>query len=128
MLTIYDDATLRSALSELAATPICDTVNRIAYDAKASGLWELTCILVLQGGADATEPEHLLGFNPLGGPLQDSDQPFMPYWSWLERHEDHFEMLLTAGDEGFAYFVLVPDSDASPLAGLLRRHTGNLES
>ncbi len=127
MINIYDDATLEAAL----ATPLNDTcrelVCRIASDAKASDLWHLTCILVIDFDDAAGELESTLGFDPLTGPLHVHGEPFVPYWAWLERHADHFEMLITAGDEGFATFVLIPDADRSGLSALCRAHSETVE-
>ena len=127
MLTIYNNATLDTAL----ATPLNDTcrelIGRIASDAQASDLWDLTCIIVIEPDDAEGELESTLGFDPLTGPLRVHDEPFVPYWAWLERHADHFEMLITAGDEGFAYFVLIPDADRSGLSALCRAHSEKVE-
>ena len=127
MLTIYDDATLEAA----TATPLNDTcrelIGRIASDAQVSDLWHLTCIVVLELADAEGELESTLGFDPLTGPLYVEGETFVPYWAWLERHADHFEMLITAGDEGFAYFVLIPEIDGNRLAALCRTQVGTVE-
>lgn len=120
MLTIYDDATLDGALNILAPSAIRDTLTKIAHDAKASDLWPtLTCALVVQNGDRVADLQEALGFDPLTGPLYEAGETFEPYWSWLENHGDHYEMLITASDEGFAFFVLIAIDSGLPLARLL---------
>ena len=125
MLTIYDDATYDAALNNLPASEIRDTLFRIVQDAKASDLWTLTCVLLVQASDDEAELRETLGFDPLVGPLREVGSAFEPYWSWLERHRDHYEMLITAGDEGFANFVLVSDEPDAPLTRLLAAHSAS---
>ena len=127
MLTIYDDITLDEALETLPASAIRDTLSEIVSDAKACDLWALTCVLVVQAGDHVTDLRETLGFDPLGGPLHEPGIPFEPYWSWLERHKGHYEMLITAGDEGFAYFILIPDDGPSALVALVGPDLGTLE-
>ncbi|MXO74839.1 hypothetical protein GRI40_06345 [Altererythrobacter aerius] len=122
MLTMYDDATLEVALKAVPASAIRDTLMRVVHDAKACDLWSLTCVLVIETGDDGAELRETLGFDPLTGPLHEPGTTFEPYWSRLERHSDHYEMLITAGNEGFAYFVLVPDNTGAALARFLAAH------
>ena len=99
MHIIYDDATLAAATTDRAL------IERIAHDAKASDLWELTCIVVIGDNDTAEDFEEALGFPPSSGPLGIEGDD---YWSWLERHGDRVEMMMTAGDSGFAWFVVMP--------------------
>ena len=121
MQTIYDDATLRSALQQLADARLADCINRITHDAKASDLWNLTCIAVIEPQDSPEDLASVLGFDPLLGPLNDGDEEFIPWWDWLEHRPGYFELLHTTGTE-FAYFILVPDKgpDRSGLATLCR--------
>lgn len=120
MLTIYDDTTLQAALTTPLDKTCADLIECIASDARASDLWELTCIVVVENGDTAEEFEDVLGYSPSTGPLGSEGEA---YWSWLERHDGWHEMLITAGDTGFAYFVLIPDTgeDLAGLARLCRR-------
>lgn len=107
MITIYDDATLAAALAQLTGTPAAKLVSRIASDAQASGLGELTAIAVIEEQDTAEEFEELLGYLPSTGPLGGEGAADLPYWSWLEEHGDLVELLIPAGNE-FAWFVLLP--------------------
>lgn len=120
MIEIYDDATLEAALATPLDAITRDLVGRIVSDARASGLWaNLTCILVVEPDDTAEVIGDTLGFSPLEGPFGEAGSP---YWTWLETHRGWHEMLLTVGNEGFAYFLLIPDRgpDRSGLAALCR--------
>lgn len=104
MHLIYDDATLTAALAATCDETSRTLIERIAHDAKASDLWELTCIVLIEHNDIAQDFEEALGFDPALGPLEDGE----PYWSWDERHGEMLELLITAGNEGYAWFVLVP--------------------
>lgn len=127
MFTIYDDTTLAAALRTLPDSAVRDTLSRIVSDAKASNLWALTCVLVTHAEDNATDLQEVLGFDPLKGPLHEEGMSFEPYWSWLERHKNHYEMMVTAGDGGFAYFILVPDDGPCDLLELFGVDPGTLE-
>jgi hypothetical protein len=120
MIEIYDDTTLAYSLATMADADLALLIGRIAHDAKASGLWSLTAIVVVRGPADLADLEAYLGFDPLVGPFGAAEAG--PYWSYLERHQRYFEMLHCVGDTGFASFILIRDVTANPLAALCRRH------
>ncbi len=108
MRLIYDDLTLTAAL---AATPDGTSrtlIERIAHDAKASDLWELTCIVVIGDYDTDREFEEVLGYPPSTGPLGGEGAAVEPYWSWLERHGGWVELMITAADTGFAWVVVMP--------------------
>lgn len=110
MHLIYDDATLVAALAATLDETSRTLIERIAHDAKASDLWELTCIVVIGDSDSAQDFEEALGFDPALGPLGGEGEPFDPYWSWQERHGGKIELLMTAGDSGFAWFMVMPES------------------
>lgn len=110
MIEIYDNSTLEDAL----ATPLDNTtrelVGRIAFDARASGLWKLTCIVIVGDGDTAGEFEAVLGYPPSTGPLGGEGGAASPYWSWREDHGtngDTVELLVPAANEGFCWFLIM---------------------
>lgn len=127
MLEIYEE-TIAAALTAPLDAVCRDLVGRIVSDARASGLWDLTCIAVLDPTDGTEDLKQLLGFDPRTGPLGGADGEFTPWWDWLEHHPGYFELLHTTGSD-FAYFVLVPDCGPDPtgLAALCRQHADTLE-
>lgn len=109
MHTIYDDVTLAAALAAAPNNTSRTLLERIAHDAKASDLWELTCIVLIGEDDTDREFEEVLGYPPCPGPLGGEGAAVEPYWSWLERHGGWVELLITAGDSGFAWFLIMPD-------------------
>lgn len=107
MHLIYDDATLAAATCDDTSRSL---IERIAHDAKVSDLWELTCIVVIGENDSEGDFEDVLGFPPSTGPLGGEGARVEPYWSWLERHGDRVELMMTAGDSGFAWFVIMSES------------------
>lgn len=110
MHLIYDDATLAAALAATLDDTSRTLLERIAHDAKASDLWELTCIVVIDHADTAHAFEDVLGYPPSTGPLGGEGEAPDPYWSWLERHGDLVELMMTAADSGFAWFIITPES------------------
>lgn len=109
MHTIYDDATLDAALAATRDDTSRTLLERIAHDAKASDLWELTCIVLIDPADTARAFEDVFGYPPNSGPLGGEEAVALPYWSWLERHGGLVELLITAGGSGFAWFVVMPE-------------------
>ena len=109
MHLIYDDATLATAQAATCDLTSRTLIERIAHDAKASDLWELTCIVVIDHADTAQAFKDVLGYSPFTGPLGGEGAAVEPYWSWLERHGGWVEMMMTAGDSGFAWFVIMPE-------------------
>ena len=119
MNIICDDETFAAARVEISDGGLATIIERIVHEAKASDLWDLTCILVVDPADDGSELQHILGFDFSDGPLADASAEFMPWWQWLVRHGEWYELLHTAGDTGYATFILVPVG--SPLAPPLHR-------
>jgi hypothetical protein len=108
MHTIHDDATLAAAL---AAAPDCTSrtlIERIAHDAKACDLWNLTCIVLIGDDDTDREFEEVFGYPPSTGPLGGEGAAVLPYWSWRERHGGWTELMIAAGDGDFAWFIIMP--------------------
>ena len=121
MLNLPDMTTLRAAIEHEQRPDLKRLLEERLGDTIHSGLEENTHVLVVE--ADDTEEQivEAVGFSPLRTRIDNlpgSD------WDWLERHAGWFELLYCVGDSGFAYFLLVEDSDRSPLAELCRREAG----
>jgi hypothetical protein len=114
MLSLYDEATTKAAL----ALPIDPDLRallttRIVHYA-AAGLTSATHILVIQPGDTGSAIEREIGFYPttdiINGVCSESAD-FHPFWDWLHDLGGWFEMIVTVGDSGFAYILLIEDAD-----------------
>lgn len=106
MISIYDEATYRSALLHRAA----EHIKRHWLHAVTHGLQLLTYILLIEHGDTEKEVVAAIGFTPLQNPLTGlpiEHNDFEPHWSWLQGHGQWLEMIVTVGDSGFAYILLI---------------------
>jgi|TARA_R100000049_G_C1956050_1_gene111135 hypothetical protein len=89
------------------------------HDTIECSLQDLTHVLVIE--ADDTEEAVIeaIGFSPLRSRI-DPDKNG-PNCDWLEKHPGWCELIFTVGNAGFAYIVLIEDSDRSPFAVRCRR-------
>ena len=77
-------------------------------------LTDLTQILIIQVGDREQDVIEEIGLSPLVNPLDGcryGDPQFQPWWDWLQDTGGWFEMIVTVGDTGFAYVLLVQDDD-----------------
>ena len=114
MLSLYDEAATRAVLS-LPIDPDLRALltTRIVHYA-AAGLAAATHILVIQPGDTESEIEREFGFYPttniING-VRSGSAAFHPFWDWLQDLGGWFEMIVTVGDSGFAYILLIEDAD-----------------
>lgn len=105
--THVTDATLKRLLEERAA----DTAH--------CGLQEYTHVLVIEEDDREQQIVEAIGFSPLKTRIDGIEN--CPDWDWSEWHSGWWELLYTVGNDGFAFILLVEDSDSSPLARLCRK-------
>lgn len=105
MHIIYDDATLEAALTAARDDTSRQLIELIAADAKASELWDLSCMVLVDRQDTAQDFERVLGFAPSTGPSGAAGEA---YWSWREQRGGWTELHITAGDSEFAWFVVMP--------------------
>jgi len=114
MLSLFDEATTRAALT-LPIDPGLRALlsTRIIHYA-AAGLASATHILVIQPGDTESAIEREIGFYPttniING-VRSGSAAFHPFWDWLQDLGGWFEMIVTIGDSGFAYILLIQDAD-----------------
>lgn len=110
-------------LEAAVATVTDDRLKRLLEDRLSDtihcGLQDQTHVVVVE--ADDTEAEIVdaIGFSPLRSRIDNC--PNSVDCDWTERHDGWWELLFCVGDSGFAYIVLVEDSERSPLAHLCRQ-------
>ena len=82
--------------------------------AREAGLQDQTHVLVVQPGDEEAAIEAEIGFSPLVDPLSGSRfgvDGFQPYWAWLQDLGGWYEMIVTVGNSGFAFILLIEMAD-----------------
>ena len=116
MLSIYDCASFEGAAARTTDPQLHGLITRHWSSAQARGLAELTHIVVIQRGDDETTVEAEIGFNPLVSPLDGTrygTSNFQPHWAWLQDVGGWYEMIVTVGNSGFAFILLIDKSDGA---------------
>lgn len=127
MISIYDEDTSRAALACALDGQLRTAINTHLDRATKNGLQAMTYLLVVEATDTDTAIEQELGFSPLVCPIDGyhwRDARFVPQWAWLDHQRGWFELIITVGNSGFAYILLVADSaDAvSDLVAMCRHH------
>lgn len=124
MLSLPDAAAIRAALNQPLDGKLHDILREALATAEANGVADLTHVLVVQAGDTEEAIEQELGWSPLEHPIDGhrfGTAKFEPYWAWLQDRGGWYELIHTIGNSGFAFLLLVEDSEDSPLARLCRR-------
>ena len=114
MLSIYNEATLKAALAS-AIDPKARALlaARLKQNAKYN-LTGLTHLLVVQPGDTEQDIIREVGFSPLTNVIDGArfgSDAFHPFWDWLQERDGWFELIVTVGNDGFAYVLLIQDVD-----------------
>lgn len=129
MLSIYDDTSARAALDQPLNATLRTLVTDRLGDAHAVGLADLTHIVVIQPGDTEQAIRQELDWSPLENPI-DGDRfgttNFLPYWPWLQDLGGWYELLHPVGNDGFAYILLIENTEGVPadLLAMCRAHAG----
>lgn len=122
MINLPDMEAVRAALRQ----PLKPELKRLLADRLANtescGLASLTHILVIEAQDTEAAVIDAVGFSPLASRIDGNSN--QPDWDWLERHEGWWEALYCVGDSGFAFILLIENSDESPWAELCRKARG----
>jgi len=127
MISLSDRASLKNALNAPVRSdlkPLLFTRIRHALDA---GLADLTHIVVVEGQDCEQAIIDEIGFSPATSPLDGiryTSPGFIPGWAWLEDFNGWFEMIWPVADSGFAFILLIEDTQQRPsdLIIMCRRH------
>ena len=115
MLSFHDSAAISAAPTKLPIDP--DLKQLLAdrvHDWTATDLLDLTHLAIIQAGDTEQTIVDEVAFSPLVNPIDGrrfGSKGFEPGWDWLERHDGWFEMIVTVGNDGFAYVLFIQDSD-----------------
>jgi hypothetical protein len=115
MLSLHDAATITAAPNSASIDPTLKQLlaDRI-HDWTATDLLDLTHLLIVQAGDTEAAVIAEVAFSPSVNPLDGrrfGSKGFEPGWDWLERHDGWFEMIVTVGNDGFAFVLFIQDSD-----------------
>lgn len=113
MLSLHDEATIQAALALPISSHLRDLLTTRIIHYAAAGLGSLTHIVVIQPGDTAAVIMREIGLYPTTSPIDGAhfgSMAFHPFWDWLENQGGWFEMIVTVGDTGFAYILLIEDA------------------
>ena len=98
----------------------------------ATGLLGLTHLVIIEVGDTDVSIIDELAFSPLVNPLdglRHGMEGFVLPFDYLEDHGGWFELIVTVGNDGFAFHLFVRDRDGvdPELLALCRAHTQQLK-
>ena len=125
MISLPDRASLERALTAPVRADLKTVLHARIRQTLEAGLSDLTHVLVVESADTEDEVIEAIGFSPLNNPIDGTrfgDPGFLPHWDWLQRHHGWVELIITVGDSGFAYILLIEDGEAdqSGLAAMCR--------
>lgn len=122
MLSLPDPAAIRATLNQPLDGKLHSILRNTLASAEANGVADLTHVLIVQDGDTEEAIEQELGWSVLEHPIDGhrfGKAEFEPYWAWLQNRGGWYELILTIGNSGFAYIIVIEDSPGAP-AELLR--------
>ena len=117
MISISHPVAFAAALSGAHGTPLYDLLAAHAAEFADPALKDQTQILVIR--PDTTEQDIIdeVGFSPLVNSIDGTRygaKHFHPHSDWLERRPGGwFEMIVTVGNDGFAFILLIEDAEGA---------------
>jgi hypothetical protein len=114
MLSLYDKSSIEAALASPLQPDLRKLLTDRISDAAASDLLDLTHFLVVQPGDCEHNIADEICLTPLTNPIDGErfgSPEFQPWWDYLEAHDGWFEMIITVGNSGFAFILLIEDAE-----------------
>lgn len=123
MLSFYDRASLRHALTLPLRADIKELLHKRIHQILDDGLADLTHLLVIEAGDTEAMVREEVGFSPLEVEGVRYGSPgFTPRWDWIYNHGPAYEMIYCVGNDGFAFLLLIMKAEeASPFESLCQR-------
>jgi len=109
MLNLPDHASQLAALDQPLEPRLRELLAGRVKDAVALELAELTHIVAVSEGDSETDLVEAIGFLPLVSRIDGIRH--QPDWDWLEQHQGWLELVYTVSNSGFAYILLIEDSE-----------------
>lgn len=127
MLSLPNLDAMNAVLAQPMEPVLHELLSDRVADAIACGYEHRTHIIICEPGDTEADFLREAAFSPLRNTLSGwryGDACFQPQWDWAARHDGWFEWLACIGKDGFAFIILVPDSeDIDPtLLAMLREH------
>lgn len=121
MLSLPDRAAVEHALIGALPPRLRELLTERLAITVANGVADLTHYVVVQPGDTEADIVGAIGLTPLVNPLNDAryaTADFHAWWDWLADRNGWFEMVISVGNSGFGYVLLV-QADESTLPALL---------
>ena len=129
MISLPDRAAIEAAPNVSMPVEVRDILaRRIAGLTSPHGdLTDLTHFLVVEAGDTEAAIVAEIGFSPLVNAIDGArfgSPDFHPSWDWLRDVGGWFELIMTVGNSGFAFVLLIEDRDGTDpeLLRMCRRH------
>ena len=129
MISLPDRAAIEAAPNVSMPVEVRDILaRRIAGLTSPHGdLTDLTHFLVVETGDTEAAIVAEIGFSPLVNAIDGArfgSPDFHPSWDWLRDVGGWFELIMTVGNSGFAFVLLIEDRDGTDpeLLRMCRRH------
>ncbi|HZG45491.1 MAG TPA: hypothetical protein VEZ41_04385 [Allosphingosinicella sp.] len=129
MLTFTDAASIAASPAVPADPRLQKLLAERVEQWASTDVLDLTEVLIVEPGDTAKDIWRESTICPLVNPLDGSrfgSDAFTPFWESLERREAFYELIVTVGNSGFAYVILIADAEgADPaLLALCRTYAG----
>ena len=110
MLSFYDRASLRSALTLPLSVDLKELLHKRICQIFDDGLADLTHLLVIEAGDTEGMVREEIGFSPLEVEGVRYGAPgFLLRWDIMHHHRGWFEMVFCIGNSGFAVVLLIEE-------------------
>lgn len=109
----------RAAIETALYQPLDPRLHRLLTERvelyRAAGVLDLTHVLVIEPGDTEQAIIDAIGMSPLVNPIdciRYGAAGFQPYWDGpVCRHDGWYELVITVGDSGFAFILLIANAE-----------------
>lgn len=110
MISLPDEASMKAALERPLEKRLHALLADRIHDTEATDLLDLTHIVVVEARDRDEDLVDELGMSLLTNPLDGARfgmRGFEPLFDWIEDHNGWYELVITVGNDGFAYVVFI---------------------
>ncbi len=116
MKSFYTAAAIAAAPDAVADQRLRAMLADRVHDWAATGLLDLTHLLIVGPGDTEEDIVREVAFSPLVNPIDGrrfGSDGFVPGFEWLADLGGWFELVKTVGNSGFAFVLLIQDADGT---------------